>query len=149
MKLERYELRDPGELVKGLADRVDLDEDSAWLIQVQDPSTSQVIVRVDRLDSPALIDHWQEARDEMRERIDSWCVPDTVPPQQAGVLVVVRPGLCVFGANESQWFLAWRYVNHFQRLFSGDLILVTEHGWTDFMTSLGGSEPSLQIACPT
>ena len=47
------------------------------------------------------------------------------------------------GPNEGQWFLAWRYVNHFQRLFSGDLILVTEHGWTDFMTKLGGAEPSL------
>ena len=146
MKLEPYELKDPGVLVKELADQVTLEDDSAWLVQVQDPSTRQVIVRVDRLDSPALIDDWHDASDEMRERIGAWSVPDTVPPQQAGVLVVVRTGLCVMGANESQWFLAWRYVNHFQRLFSGDLILVTEHGWADFITNLGGAEPSLNAA---
>jgi len=146
MKLKPYELKDPGELVQGLAERVDLVEDTAWLVQIQDPSTRQLIVGVDRMDSPALIDEWQEARDELHDRIQAWSVPDTHRPQQAAVLVVVRPGLCVMGPNEAQWFLAWRYVNHLRSLFSGDLILVTEHGWTDFMTNLGGYAPTMSAA---
>ena len=54
-----------------------------------------------------------------------------VPPTHAGVLIVVRRGLCVFGVNEGLWCSAWRYVNHLRRLYSGDLVLVTEHGWLD------------------
>ncbi len=82
----------------------------------------------------------------MRERIDSWVVPDTVPPSHAGVLIVVRPGLCVLGANEGRWSNAWRYVNHLQRMYSGDLMLVTEHGWCDFMSEYAGSTPALRPA---
>ena len=64
-------------------------------------------------------------------------------PTHSSVLVVVRPGLCVFGPNEAAWFMGDRYANHFARLWTMETILVTEHGWLDFMTNEAGVEPAL------
>lgn len=143
MALQPYEFRDPEALLVELSARVPLTEGTAYLVLVAHPSTKQRIVRVDRLDSPAVLDEWSAARDEMYDRIQTWPVPDVVPPTHAGVLVVVRRGLCVFGANEGHWSNAWRYVNHLRRLYSGDLVLVTEHGWLDMMTQFAGHSPAL------
>jgi hypothetical protein len=64
-------------------------------------------------------------------------------PHHALVTVVVRPGRCVFGPNEAVWFRGWRYSNHFESAFSGDMVLVTEHGWSDFMSGEAGHEPRM------
>ena len=143
MALKPYEFRDPEALLVELAARVPFTDGTAYLVLVAHPSTAQRIVQVERLDSPAVLSGWSDARDEMCDRIQSWPVPDVVPPTHAGVLVVVRRGLCVFGANEAHWSNAWRYVNHFRRLYSGDLVLVTEHGWVDMMTQFAGHSPAL------
>jgi hypothetical protein len=38
---------------------------------------------------------------------------------------------------------AWRYSNHLTNAFDGRMILVTEHGWTDFMTDTAGYSPAM------
>jgi hypothetical protein len=58
------------------------------------------------------------------------------------VLVVVRPGLCVFGLNEGTWFRAERYANIGGPLWPIRDMLVTEHGWLDFMTNDAGLSPA-------
>ena len=63
------------------------------------------------------------------------------PPQ--AVTIVVRPGFAVFGPNEGVWCRGWRYANHVQDVYTGELILVTEHGWVDFMTDACGHEPRM------
>ena len=50
------------------------------------------------------------------------------------------------GPNEGVWCRAWRYINHHRALYSGEIILVTEHGWSDFMTRFGGTTPALRSA---
>ncbi len=60
--------------------------------------------------------------------------------------VVVRPGRTVFGPNESVWFSGWRYSNHFEAISTGDVMLVTEHGWLDFMTREAGHVPRMVAA---
>jgi len=62
---------------------------------------------------------------------------------------VVRPGPCVFGPNESHWLYAWRYSNHFTNAYSSHIILVTEHGWCDFMTHQAGLTPAARPALRT
>ena len=143
MELEPYEFRDPGELIREVAARAPLRHDTAWLVLVANASTEQRVVRVSALTTPALIDEWETARDEMYDVINGWQVPEHVPPTHSAVLVVVRRGLCVFGPYEKQWHLAWRYVNHLQRMYDGDVILVTEHGWVDFMTHAADATPAL------
>jgi hypothetical protein len=106
MELEVYEFRDPGRLIREIARRVTLQDDSAWLVQVAHPSTEQRIVRVDELITPAVIDDWQEARDEMYDVIRGWHIPNTGRPSHAAMLVVVRRGLCISGPNEKFWHLA-------------------------------------------
>ena len=63
-------------------------------------------------------------------------------PSLTPVLVIVRPGLCVFGANEGVWYLAERYANFIASLWPVIDILVTEHGWLDFMTNDAGLHPA-------
>jgi len=66
--------------------------------------------------------------------------------EHALVTVVVRPGRCVFGPNELVWSKGWRYANHLQAVFDGDLVLVTEHGWLDLMSREAGFEPAMRPA---
>ncbi|WP_109506494.1 hypothetical protein [Nocardioides speluncae] len=143
MTLQTYEFRDPSALINDLAARVPMAPGTAYLVLVVDPATEQRIVLVERLDTPAVLYDCEAAREELRERVELMPVPDTWPTRHAVMTVVVRPGLCVFGPNEAHWFSAWRYANHLSRAHTGDVILVTEHGWTDFMTKFAGRTPAL------
>ena len=143
MELAAYDFKDPEALINEIASRVDLREGSVFAALVAHPSTSQRLVRVDPLATPAeIIDH-ESASEELRQIIDSWTIPETRRPTHSWVLVLVRPGWCVFGPNEKEWFMAERYLNHCKPLFSGSTFLVTEHGWTDFMTEYAGLQPCM------
>ena len=97
--LAPYEFRDPAALIGEIGERIALDEGTAHLVLVERPATTQHIVRIDRLRTPAEILQGQEAEDEMRDVIDTWPLPEERPPRHSSMLVLVRPGLCVFGPN--------------------------------------------------
>lgn len=143
MKLESYEFRDPAELIREVASRVPFTDGAACVVLVAQPSTTQRIVDIERLTAPAGLDHYEDVRDELYETMRCLPIPDTFPVTHAVVTTVVRRGLCVLGPNEGHWLNAWRYSNHLTRCFSGDLILVTEHGWLDFMTEYADTTPAL------
>ena len=143
MTLETYEIRDPERLIREVAERVPLEEDTAYAVLVRLPSTEQRIVDVKRLDLPALLDDDDEIRDDLRAVAESYGVPWTRECRYSLVTVVVRPGRCVFGPNESVWLKGWRYSNHLQRIFDSDLILVTEHGWSHFFSRFAGYQPAM------
>jgi hypothetical protein len=143
MKLKPYEFRDPGGLLRDLAVRTRLESGAAFLLLVEHPSTEQRILRIDRLCTPAEITDDETACDEMRDVIATYDLPDTYPITCAVMLVVVRPGLCVTSDSQKWWHRAWRYVNHGRALYSGDLMVVTEHGWWDTMSDLGDVRPCL------
>lgn len=137
-------LRSPVHVLTAVADRFTLEPDNAFLALVHRPSTRQHVVAVERLSSPAVVDDWMPVRDEIYDVMARLPIPDEPrPPQHTAVTVVVRPGLCVFGPNEGLWLSAWRYSNHLANVYSGSLILVTEHGWTDFMTDTAGVTPAM------
>lgn len=143
MKLQTYEFRDPAALMEDLAARVPLVDGAAYVVLVLRPSTEQRIVLVERLDAPAVLYDYEAACDEVQERVERMPVPDIWPTDHAVTTVVVRRGLCVFGPNEANWFKAWRYANQLSRAHTGDVILVTEHGWADFMTDFAGHTPAM------
>lgn len=143
MRLEPHDIRDPGKLIAQIAERVDLVEDTAYAALVRVPSTTQELVEVRRLDLPALLDDDDEIRGDLRDLAWSFDVPDLRPPQHALVTVIVRPGRCIIGPNEAVWLSGWRYSNHLAPVYDSDLILVTEHGWTDFMTTWAGHTPRM------
>lgn len=70
-------------------------------------------------------------------------IPDVTPPTHAVMTVVVRPGRTLLGRSEHHWLTAWRYANRGLSVFTSDLILVTEHGWTDLMTQWAGHTPAM------
>jgi hypothetical protein len=96
-------------------------------------------------------DRWEELDDFGRSQllcdvVNAMPIPERsrdTGPRHSIMTIVARRGLAVWGTTEKEWLIAWRYSNHLTNAFSGDLILVTEHGWTDFMSRLGGLEPRL------
>lgn len=91
-----------------------------------------------------MIDDWHEASEEIYELMHELAIPEgPPPPRHSAVTVLVRSGYCVFGPNEGNWLSAWKYSNHLTNAFNGGLILVTEHGWTDFMTHAAGLSPAV------
>jgi hypothetical protein len=145
MKLEPWDIKDPELLIRSVAQQVPLAEDTAYVVLVRRPSTQQEIVEVRRLDLPALLDDDDDIRDNLCEVVRSFGVPDTRECLHALVTVIARPGRCVLGPNEAVWLKGWRYSNHFVRTFDSDLILVTEHGWTDWATGFAGHEPRMLV----
>lgn len=144
MDLHTFEYRDPAALINEVAERVPLSEDAVYVVLVARPDTAQDIVSVRRLGTPALIDDYIEACRELHDVMQTLPIPDRPHPLDHSVMtLVVRPGPCVFGPNESRWMNAWRYSNHFANAFSGGVILVTEHGWCDFMTNEAGHSPTM------
>jgi hypothetical protein len=142
-ELHPYDVRDPARLIAEIAEKTALVEGTAHLALVRDVSTEQRLLRVDTLRLPAEIIGWQEASNELRRVVDSWSLPEQGgAPRHTPVLVVVRPGLCVFGPNEAQWLMAERYANFLAPLWTAQDILVTEHGWLDFMTYEAGTTPA-------
>lgn len=143
MDLDVYDLRDPSRFINDVASRIDLSDNTATLCLVKHPSTTQELVRVTRLSQPAVLESWEEASDELREVIWSWEVPDVVPPEYLAITVLVRRGRCIFTGKDSAWFMASRYCNHVARIFGPQELLVTEHGWLDYMTHHAGTSPAL------
>lgn len=143
MTLEAFEIRDPERLIKDVANIVDLVEDSAYAVLVRAPSTAQQVVEARLLEIPALLDDDDDIRDHLCGIARSFDLPDVRPPRHALVTVLVRSGRCVIGPNEGVWLRGWRYSNHLAPVYDSDIILVTEHGWTDLLTTWAGHEPAL------
>ena len=142
-ELHAYDVRDPARLITDIAEHVPLVQGSAHLALVRDVSTSQEVLSVDTLRLPAEIVDWHEASEELRRVVEGWPVgSERGAPRHTPVLVIVRPGLCVFGPNEAVWLRAGRYASFTASLWSISEILVTEHGWLDFMTYEAGVMPA-------
>lgn len=145
-ELEPYDLSDPARLIRDVAGLVALEEDTAWLALVLRPSTEQELLRVLPLPIPALLDDDDDVSSHLRSAADALDVGQRDGdhrPEHLAVTIVVRPGYTELGPNEGVWLRGWRYANHFQSLYTGDLILVTEHGWQDCMTHAAGHEPRM------
>jgi len=144
MTLRPWQLHDPARLLTQAADRFPLAEGTVLLALVHLPSTDQRLVDVEQLRTPALIDDWEEASEEIYEQMQRFDIADwSRRPEHAGVTVVVRDGLCVLGPNEGRWHQAWRYSNHLRNAFDGGLILVTAHGWVDVLSDTAGVSPAM------
>ncbi len=147
MTLESWELRDPARLITEIAERVPLEDDTAYVALVLHPSTKQRLLDVRRLDLPALLDDDDQISEELCTVARSFGIGwQPGRTQHLLMTVVVRPGRCVHGPNEAVWCMGWRYSNHLTSISTGDLLLVTEHGWSDLMTGEAGHEPRMTIA---
>ena len=144
MTLHSYEFRSVEKLVRDVADEVSFVAGNVYVALVAHPSTSQRVMAVRCLQTPALIDDWDDASHELYDVMQSFEIPDEPrPPQHSAVTFVVRRGLCVLGPNEGRWLSAWRYSHHFTNAYDGSVVLVTEHGWYDFMTDSAALAPAI------
>ncbi|WP_134767185.1 hypothetical protein [Nocardioides sp. 1609] len=143
MKLQPRDYRDPEALITEVAERVTLRAGDVYLVLVAHPSTEQRVDKVVLLDLDAEQEDCEDTREELHRVMQTLPVPDVVPPTHGVMTVVVRPGRTVISAAEAAWLRGWRYANHGRSCYDTDLILVTEHGWTDLMTDWGGALPAM------
>lgn len=145
MNLRNFDYRSPAELIDQVAARVPLIEEAVYVVLVARPPTEQRIVTIRRLATPARIEDWEDASEEICELMEELPIPGRQhPPDHSAFTVIVRSGLCVFGPTEGLWLSAWKYSNHMTNAFGGRAMLVTEHGWYDFMTDTAGHSPALR-----
>lgn len=142
--LEPYEYRDPGEVVRAVVSRRPMKPGDVAFALVRAPSTEQRVLRDVRAvepDCPGIDEAWESVvRDGVRRlRVPRW----RGAPRHSIMTIVARTGFAVFGAAEGRWMYAWRYNHDFVDAYKGELIVLTPHGWADFMTGLGGTEPRI------
>ena len=148
MALEDLRLRNAQQLVDDVASRTPLVADSVTLVLVERPCTRQRVLAVRRLDVPA-----DQSDDYSLSRLlyeEMQTLP--IPPRDRDrptvvVTVIARRGFNVWTRTEMTWAMAWRYSNHLTDAFSGDTVVVTEHGWASLDTHAAGPQPSL-VAAP-
>ena len=91
-----------------------------------------------------------EASDLLRAQAEAmvgerpWVDGRWMPPRHVLVTVACRSGRVVPGPDELFWLLAWRYSNHHAAAYTGDVYLVTEHGWTGCSDKRAGFTPALR-----
>lgn len=140
---------DPGAILADLWTRRALESGEVALVLVRDPWGDHDIIDV-RMLRPS---RWRDLeehdlsellrREAQRMPIPEW---DRKAPRHAIVTVVARPGFAVIGPRDGRWMSAWLYSNHLTDAVSGDVVVVTEHGWVDAMTQRGGHSPRLAAA---
>jgi hypothetical protein len=146
MDLEPYDFRDPGEIVAQIASEQPIRDEDVLLVVVQDPSRTQQVTHVCRLDRADWkdLEPWRLSN-YVREQVQQLPLPPSGPETWCSVLTVVaRRGFAVFGAREMRWMYASRYSNHLRRVFSGDIVLITDHVWHDLVTGWRGHEPRIR-----
>jgi len=142
--LSTSEVADPGILIEQIAREHPLTEGLVLLALVKHPSTEQSLVHVAPFPGGLVDPAPDDLNRQLCAAMDSLPLPDeTHPIEHCVVTVIVRPGFAVFGRRELEWAMGWRYSNHLRSAFTGDLMLVTEHGWHDLMTGWGGHEPRM------
>ncbi len=142
--LRAYDVADPAILIEQIAGAHRLTEGLALLALVKHPSTEQLLVQVEPLPHGLLDTAPEDLSQRLCDAMDRLPLPDQSHPiEHCVVTVVVRSGFTVFGRREMGWMSGWRYSNHSRPAFTGDLILVTEHGWLDGVTGWGGHEPRM------
>ena len=140
-----HRFRDLTVLMHEIADHCPLTPGLAMLAVVEDPSTVQRLTHLERLPVDARLDHGEDLSTLLYETMDRLPVPDdhAADIRHTVLTVLVRPGFAVIGRHEKQWWLGWRYSNHFRRVWDSDLAVVTEHGWYELMSRWAGRTPAM------
>jgi hypothetical protein len=144
MALENYDLLDPGALLADVARLTTLTAGRSLLALVAAPTTTQQVLRVETLPVDCTSPLPDDLSQMLRHAVVGFDLPRSAYPWKYSVVtIIVRPGFAVIGRTERNWYLGWRYSNHLQPTFSGDLIVVTDHGWVDMATRWAGHNPRM------
>jgi hypothetical protein len=147
MKLDKWELRDPGALLEEVAHRHALHPGLVVSALVEHASTSQRLVATEVVyddERPPLPEQHREFVGPALQRlpIPEW-TPDHPPAEHTVALVIARRGRVVFTSQEVRWGYGLLYGKDLLHVFTGDLLLVTEHGWRSMDDDLAGRKPAL------
>ena len=147
MNLYPFQFRNPGQLLVDVLAEHKIGDGDVLLALVQHPDREQRLLHVARL-GRAVPDDTYDRSALLYDAMQLMPIPPSRRdgPTVAVMTILARRGPAVIGAREDEWALAWRYSNHLTDAYTGDLMLVTEHGWTDWLTGLSGATPQLAPA---
>lgn len=142
--LKAFDVRDPGILIDEISSEVPLTDGAVYLALVENPSSDQRLVTVDRFPGDCRDPIPDDLSTQICQAMELLPLPaQHHPVTHKVVTVIVRSGFTVMGRVELEWSLGWRYSNHLRPAFTGGLLLVTEHGWLDEMTGWAGHLPRM------
>lgn len=145
-----WELRDPAATLDGMARRHELRPGLVVVGLVEHPDTIQQLLDTTIVyeQSPAPGDV-RDCAKLIRTAARRLYGPRLTAglPRHSFVTVVIRqgaPSLCV---DDRRWLAGWRLSDHRLDVWTGELILLTEHGWCSSSTHHAtGAMPSLAVA---
>jgi len=146
MAVSPHYCRDLSAVMSQIAELCPLTAGSALLAVVEDPNMQQRLTHIERLPVDARISEHEYARELLYAVMnDTLPVPDFAGPgtRHTVLTVLVRPGFAVAGPHEREWATAWRYSNHLRGASTGDMVVVTEHGWYELLSHWAGSTPAM------
>ena len=148
MELEPYDLRDPQQLIGEVSREHPLVDGDLLIVLIDRPSTTQRVVAVRRVVGARWRNLTGTALSELLGE-EAGAMPlsqyDRGVPHHLLLTILVRQGYAVIDATDGEVLSAWRYAHHFMPVFDGGILLVTEHGWYDFMSGCAGVEPALAV----
>lgn len=146
MKLKRYELRDPQQLIDDVCSVHPLVDGELLIVLIEEPSRQQEVVAVRRVAA----ERWHglgqtDLSDLLCEEARAMPLDPAARERPHHLLLTIRArrGLTVIDAADAEILVGWRYANHIMPVFDGGLLLVTEHGWYDLDSGCAGRSPAL------
>ncbi len=145
-----WELRDPAATLDGIARRHELRPGLVIVGLVEHPDTIQQLLDTTIVyeQSPAPADV-RDCAKLIRTGARRLYGPRLTAglPRHSFVTVVIRQGATSLCVDDRRWLAGWRLSDHRLAVWTGELILLTEHGWCSSSTHHStGAMPSLAVA---
>jgi hypothetical protein len=146
MRDHPWRLREPGQLITEVLAEYQVDDGDAVVACVRDASSEQMYVGAVHVSASRWrsLDRYDQST-FLGETAQQLPIPEWQPgpPNHSIVTVLARSGYAVSGRVEGEWAVAWLYSNHLTHAYLGDLILITEFGWTELGGRRGAHLPAL------
>lgn len=137
-----HDFTDIADLMDQIAATHEFYDGSVLVALVHDPESTQKIVRIDRAPAGAYADD-ATADKQMNDILTALPVEERAEFRYRTLTIVVHRGLTVMGDIDLRWSNALKYGWKPAGCFTTAQVIVTEHGWLEFMSGAAGHTPAM------
>ncbi|MDN5851579.1 MAG: hypothetical protein L0K86_01815 [Actinomycetia bacterium] len=140
-----HDFHDIADLMDQIGTTHRLYDGAVLLALVRDPETTQEIVQLSHVPAGAYADD-ATADKQLDDLLTSLPVEERREIRYRTLTIVCRRGYTVMGEIDLRWSNALKYGWKPGGCLTTAQVVVTEHGWAEFMTGEAGHEPALADA---